>query len=366
MKRPSERSRRAAERATSAMFAPRADAEDAQPWRRPRIRAGIDEAGLGPILGPLTLGACALRVPEELDCPWKALASAVSADWRDDDEHERICVADSKVVFDRSERGERRLERTALAFLALRTHAPSSFEAARELLRSFPREVCPLEALEREFWSSALAFALPRRVERNELDDHVARLRSACESARIELLDACVRTLAVRTLNDSFDATDNKARTHWQETRALIEHLWRRHGEEGLELVVDRQGGRMRYAGVLAEAFPEARVRVIDETAPCSIYDVRESASESRPARSMRIVFREKAELSSFSVALASCLAKYVRETCMHAFNEWWKTHDPALKPTAGYVDDAHRWLADAAASIERARVDRRELVRSR
>lgn len=377
MKRDAVRARRAARNATELLFAEeRAIGAPAHP-----IRAGIDEAGLGPMLGPLTLGACALRVPREVEDLWRALDSVVCCDARLPTRAqrgerrslwtlgERIVVADSKIVFERDERGERRLERTALAFLALREGAPCSPSDARALLRSFPDDVCPLQPLEAEFWSSALAFALPRRMAHDELRADVDALRAACLAARIELLDAHVRTTAVRTLNDSFDATDNKARTHWQETRALIEHLWRRHASEGLELTVDRQGGRMRYSGVLAETFPRARVTTLSESAPCSTYDVVEAAREdgpASPARSMRIVFREKAELASFPVALASCLAKFVRETCMQAFNDWFAALDPTLRPTAGYYNDAQRWLADAQGAIERAQVDRRALVRSR
>ncbi len=377
MKRGTVRAHRSARAATATLFGEQRE-PDAPAFP---IRAGIDEAGLGPLLGPLTLGACALRVPRELDDLWRALDSVVSADPRLANAErrrsrttpgERIVVADSKLVFERGERGERRLERTALAFLALREGAPCSPRDARELLRSFPEDVCPLRPLEAEFWSSALAFGLPRRMAHDELRADVEALRGACHAARIELLDALVRTTAVRTLNDSFDATDNKARTHWQETSALIAHLWRRHAVEGLELTVDRQGGRMRYAAVLAETFPRARVGVVAESAPCSSYDVVEDArgasadAPASPARSMRIVFREKAELRSFPVALASCLAKFVRETCMQAFNDWFAALDPSLRPTAGYFNDAQRWLADARGAIERARVERRALVRSR
>jgi hypothetical protein len=42
-------------------------------------------------------------------------------------------------------------------------------------------------------------------------------------------------------------------------------------------------------------------------------------------------------------------VAKYLRELSMHAFNAYWQSHVPHLKPTAGYPGDAKRFKLDIA-----------------
>lgn len=331
---------------------------------RASVHAGIDEAGLGPVLGPLAIGACAFRLPPGVSSLWRELRGVVTRTARDD--ATRLVVDDSKRVFERTPRGEKRLERTALAFLAQRPDARGLPANARALVRSFTDELCAADEIEREFWARELDTPLPLACERAELEERAAALHGALAANSIELLDAVVRVVPVSALNASFDATANKARTHWLETQVLIAHLWRRHAAEGLELVVDRHGGRMRYADVLAETVPGARVEILGEKVPLSEYLLSAPATSAEPARRMRVVFRERAEQASFAVALASCLAKYLREVHMHAFNAYFAALDPALEPTAGYYTDAHRWLKAARPLLTQASVPERELVRAR
>ncbi|MBK7874717.1 MAG: hypothetical protein IPJ77_03035 [Planctomycetes bacterium] len=370
------RARRRADDATAALFGAEAPegAEATEESGEPAdlragsaLVAGIDEAGLGPLLGPLTLGACALRVPARTLDPWRALAGVVSPRIEDDDE--QLVVADSKVVFTRNARGARRLERTVLAFATLAGGPRAVATSGRALLRQLEADLGAPDGIEDEFWVSELDAALPRHGARDELEATVDRLARALAEARIELAWLAARTVPVRALNASFAATDNKSRSHWLETRRLLEHLWLRFGadpEAPLEVVVDRQGGRMHYAAALEEAFPRARVVTVRETTPLSQYVVEEAATSRHSARRMRLAFREKAERASFAVALASCCAKHARELSMDAFNAWFARLDPTLTPTAGYVEDGRRWLVDAEAVLARAGIERAALVRSR
>ena len=62
--------------------------------------------------------------------------------------------------------------------------------------------------------------------------------------------------------------------------------------------------------------------------------------------RKVSLVFKPRADGGSLPVALASMLAKYLREVFMRQFNRYWQQHVPDLEPTAGYPTDAGRFYA--------------------
>ncbi len=323
--------------------------------------AGVDEAGLGPMLGPLTLGFAVLRVPSHDADPWKSLAPLVS----DDPQHDAraFVVADSKQVFKRTARCHKRLEATALGFLALLepAHAPRT-NLARLLFESPADLAVDPRFVARHPWYRRAERALPAHWDPLTLELRVESLVRALRRAQIELVDAGVRTLTESALNDSFARTQNKSLTHWEFSAPLFRRVYEQHGADGVELWVDRHGGRSHYGPLLGRAFPEALVEWIDESPQRSRYSIR---SRDRTRR-MRIVFSEKAERFSFAVALGSCLAKYARESAMAAFNDYFATHSPGLAPTAGYTTDARRWLADADALLAQLELPREQFVRER
>ena len=120
----------------------------------------------------------------------------------------------------------------------------------------------------------------------------------------------------------------------------------------------------MRYGPLLGETFPNARVSVLLEERTVSEYTVAEGEGDGK--KRMRVAFAERAEGASLAVALASCLAKYAREVSMRAFNDYFGSLQPGLKPTAGYFSDGVRWLGEAQPAIERSGLHRSRLVRDR
>lgn len=323
----------------------------------PRIVAGLDEAGLGPLLGPLTIGLSAFRVPradldlwDELDCAREPRPG----------EH-RLSVADSKVLFTRTSTGARRLERTVLAFDALRAHDRSPARTSGEFLERSHGEAASRRELAREPWHALLPARLAPGTDEDELAEDARRLRLAAERAGIVLEGLWVRAVPPAALNASFARTESKSATHWEACAPFLELLWTDFAAEGVDVVVDRHGGRMRYAPLLRATFAPADVEIVRETPERSEYFV--SAAR---ARALRITFAERSESFSFAVALASCAAKYARETSMSAFNAYFAALEPTLIPTAGYVSDARRWLRDAGPLLARAGLSWEAVVRSR
>lgn len=333
----------------AASLFPRPADDDAPPG----VLAGVDEAGFGPMLGPLTIGCVALRSKAGAVDPWLRLARVVA---RADERDERLCVGDSKAVFERNPAGRARLERTVLAFHAALHGVPAHGRAF--LAATAPPLACA--DLDAEPWHASI----PERLESGAcagLDADVAALSAALLEAQLALATCSVRAVPPSTLNASFERTASKGATHWEECRHFFLHLWRDYAQDGVELVVDRHGGRMRYAGLLAATFPEATVEVESETPERSVYRLRGPGG-----RRLRATFAEKADALSFPVALASCCAKYARELCMDAFNAHFARFQPGLAPTAGYYNDARRWLDEAAPALALAGLDRTALVRTR
>lgn len=348
------RARRVAQRATTHETTPDDVSQlstDQAPGDKPETvncLAGLDEAGLGPILGPLVIAGSAFSGPRGVD-PWDALDGiAVRARPRAG----QILVADSKKVKSGA-RGFERLERTVLTFWAAwRGEIPATVGAFLGELGVDPTTLssCP--------WYRDVTAPLPRDNDRRALELAGHLLRQRLDAAGMSILDLRVRPVEVAEFNRWIADTDNKSTSHF---RGYSEVLFGMLGvtPAGTHVVADRCGGRSHYRhGLLAAG---ARRVVVDrETPSASTYRVDAGRG------TVRVSFVSGGEERAFPTALASCMAKYVRELYIERLNDWFTKRVPDLRPTAGYYVDGHRFLDDTEAFIAGEGLPRHRLVRVR
>jgi ribonuclease HII len=118
-------------------------------------------------------------------------------------------------------------------------------------------------------------------------------------------------------------------------------------GDEPIVFLIDKLGGRNYYAAMIQEAFPDGWVSAEREGPEICSYKILGIA------RDIRIVIQPRADGTHLTVALASMVAKYLREVFMRQFNAYWQTHVPGIKPTAGYPGDAGRFMKQIRLKVE-------------
>lgn len=323
------------------------------------IVAGIDEAGYGPLLGPLVTALTAFHAPAEArDDLWRALRPAVrrrapvGGVWR------ALPVVDSKELH-RGGKGFRDLETVALAFAALAAPDGSPPATVGALLG---RHLVGgrLPAARYPWYADVLSGrSLPRAADPERVAHHAARLRRAAAGAGVETVRIGLRPLLVAEFNQRAEHAGSKARVLFDLNVDLLEDL-RRHAAPPWRVLCDRHGGRRRYVELLDLAFPMEGVTVLGEARGRSRYRVGPEAS------GLEVQYVVGGEREGLEVALASIFAKYVRELFLGALNEHFAARLPELRPTAGYWTDGLRFVEDLDRAAVLTEDERRLLVRSR
>lgn len=343
------------------------------------VIVGIDEAGYGPLLGPLVVARSVFRVRDwqpSQPAPdlWKLLNSAACR--KPSDKRRRIAFDDSKKLKRPNDSGEplTHLLRGVLAALAAgKGHRPLNdleyLQAVGVLVEPQPwyeGDALPLPGYENESTASGVG------IDANTLV-------AAMADAGIELLDLRVIAIGERTFNHIVKREGNKAATTAMAIGEHVRHVWEEWGAEDVEggprIVCDRQGGRADYTDPIHDWLPDASeaikagtgtLHVLEQTDLRSRYRCAAPCLKTGVKRQATLQFEVDSESTHLPIALASMAAKLTRELLMARFNRYWcgraATSGVELKPTAGYYQDAKRWLTDAKTVVSKE--ERQVLVR--
>ena len=320
------------------------------------ILAGIDEAGLGPVLGPLVMCASVFEVPDALaDQPlWDSLAPAVAR--KPGRKSTALAIGDSKKLFNRkSAKPLRHLERAVLSALAASDQHPRTLADILTMITADARS-----GAEEYPWYRPEEVALPRVLSATDVSLSANALGVAMRKVGIRMRGIRSECVFVGEFNRIIRATRNKSTAALGITFRLVEYLWRRLRSGSMHIHIDRQGGRMRYISALERAFEGCSFKILREDPDCSDYEM----SDAR--RTARITFSVGGEAASMPVALASMAAKYLREVFMEMFNTFWSAHIEGLIPTAGYYTDGRRFYGEIQDAMTRLGIDEDIICRCR
>ncbi|HYE61464.1 MAG TPA: hypothetical protein VD997_05675 [Phycisphaerales bacterium] len=324
--------------------------------------AGIDEAGYGPLLGPLCVGLSVFRVrevpdPSKLPDLWKMLNKGVCKGpgrAGENDRRGRVAVADSKELkLANSVKCAHplvHLERGVLTFVRCLPDAAGAMVSDDAGLfnaigAAMPEVAC--YAVEPR--------ALPMCMTAAEVSIAHNVLQRAMVTAGVELLRLRCEVIGEPRYQQIVKDTNNKAETTATAFGEHLRRVWELYGaepeESRLGVVCDRMGGRIQYSGLIERELPGCTVEIIEESENRSRYGVTAKDAAGRE-RKASVSFLVEGESLHMPVALASMVAKFTRELSMMRFNQHWNAVRAArgyaeVKPTAGYRNDAHRWLED-------------------
>jgi hypothetical protein len=272
-----------------------------------------------------------------------------------------VPIADSKVLYSPAA-GLRHLERGLHAVLRSVGQTPVCWSEIVEYSEADADGHHKLAC-----WPDGFDCRLPIDAEDDELTRLEARFTRTCESVGVRPLFIRARLVFPAQFNDLIDHYGNKATALSHITIGLLREVVdaipalapRSSQLAPTHAVCDKHGGRNFYTAILQHHFSEHWITPVFESHAESHYEWGE------PGARTRVVFQVNGE-RFLPTALASMTAKYLRELSMRAFNEFWRTHIPELKPTAGYYRDAWRFKNEITAKQKELKIDDRVIWRSR
>ncbi len=308
-----------------------------------KLLVGIDEAGYGPNIGPLVIGASVWDLPASLDV--ELLADLLSPEFQalpGQNPATFIPFGDSKCLY-RSKTSIRPLslgvhmlaELAAIDLAVTTLGQANSGAASRSCWQQLP-------------WYESLGIAneelFPRMVELEQTAVQAAR--SKLKLLDIKLVCLSSKIIDEKSFNQGVELHGNKAgllsTESLQLAKSCLERFIDRDSQAFENIVVecDKHGGRNRYQAMLFQAFPDEWFHAGEESTDISRY------SSQFGGLPITWSFRAKGDRCA-APAAASMVAKWSREVLLDRLNRFWQEKCPGLLPTAGYPADAKRFAAD-------------------
>ncbi|MSR19001.1 MAG: hypothetical protein EXS00_07540 [Phycisphaerales bacterium] len=336
------------------------------------IYAGIDEAGYGPLIGPMCIAATVWAVPLQaalqpipsteplpprtgaLDPPdlWQLLRQGVCR--RGTDKRRRVAIDDSKklkLANSGAIHPLSHLERGVLACLragATRL-APQTDSDLFAALGSTP-------PADRDWYQGTAP--VPCCHDESSVQVASNLLAAALRKTGVELRSVRCVALDAAAINQRAALTGNKAAVSGAVIWDLVTAIVAQNASPVIRIALDRQGGRIRYREDVQRVFPQWSLRILSEDEVCSRYLLHAAD------HTIDLSFQAKGELHHLPIALASMTAKYVRELWMARLNRFFQARLPGLTSTAGYVQDGRRYVEEIKPLLQTMNVPLSEFVR--
>jgi ribonuclease HII len=299
------------------------------------IIAGIDEAGYGPKIGPFVLSSVVMDIPAKHHNEaniWHIFEDAVSDKIRK--RGNRIVVNDSKKVYSQKS-GLRLLEETVLSFIWSTKGQITKFSDLLKILSNYNEKV-----FDKYPWYKGKDLDLPVASNVSAILNYADLIKHTISSQDANILDVKSIFLCAYEINRQMELRGNKSLLLFNNSVKLLKEIFERFGEREPKVLIDKHGGRNYYHKLLAESFEGCDVKAVSEGNPISTYKI------SNGRRKMNVSFAEGADSKHFPPALASMFSKYIRELFIRLFNAYWQEKVQDIKPTAGYPEDAKRFLS--------------------
>jgi len=305
------------------------------------VLVGIDEAGYGPILGPLVVSASVFELPDELLTIglWEVLGRSVCRTRKGS--VGRLVINDSKKLHHGL--GQYHLlQRGVLSCIAASGKHPLTSLA--ELL-DYLGVNCREQLAEYPWYADNVDKAL-LKFDQDDIATAATALAGDLQTNKISLKALWSHLLFVGQFNQMVQAVNNK---------------YKQFGRDNLQIVIDRHGGRTHYRAQLQRIFPDMQLKILKEEETLSSYHLWQ------PNGSMKIHFLAKGDARQLPIALSSMTSKYLRELFMEILNSYFQHHCGQIAPTAGYYKDGKRFLDDLqSCNLAPAIAPRELLVRQR